>query len=795
MYACRSRIRNLKSGRARLLPSARFARLAAEALSLSLLFFLLLIGGAWKLPPAALAQEPSWTLSRPSNSGIPGEEIRCLRFEPDGPLWVGARWPFWEEGGFGLLDRETGTWTVYANFESPIPSEYVNDIAFAPDGTAWIATNGGLVHRSGESWTVYTTANAPLLHNVIRGVEVDSRGIVWINNTNVQNQSAALFRFDGVDWQSFSVPNDIPWQDPWRQLDGLVVDRQDHVWIGNMTLGGVAEYDGQSWILRGPGMDILRPQTGDLEGGVWMISGHLGYVAYRWDGGNFIAFGGSTPPIQTTTITDITVDQGGTVYLGNWVGEVARTTDLGLHWTLFTVVSARVSGIAPDPGGTEVWIGSAGAVHRCSSAGLPLHVYNTYNTGVPYFWIDRFNLDSEGNLWMATGEAGLSRFDGQRWRNWGAHNAGSEPYPFAGNEPMGCFHEDAEGTGWMGGNGIARWDPQSGQFTGFWNWENNPGMGVGLWIYFAEDAAGHLFSAEKYGSIYRFDPELSQWTREPVQPYAALGLPGMASDSQGNVWVAGWFDLYKWDGASWSTTTLPDPNYFFDLGGINCMAVGPDDVFWLGTVEGAVRWDGSSFVLFDTGNSPLPANSVQGVDVDGNGRVGLSAADSQTASGVAVIDGDPSVPSNWTVLRYGQSPLPHWQLESVAFDAAGDLWISCLSMGAAVLRIGENPAGATDRAPGGSEGRAAVLSAAPNPFRSAAVIRYRLSREAPVDLAVYDVRGRLVRTLVRGARAAGEHEVFWNGTDASGGALGGGVFFLRLRGAGSETTSRLILTR
>lgn len=147
-----------------------------------------------------------WDMVRPSNTGIPGEEIRFVRFEKNGLLWVGARWPFWYEGGIGIFDRETNVWQVTANWESPIPSEYVNDLEFAPGGVVWIATDQGLVRKLGESWTIYTTANSPLLHNAIRNIALDGDGHVWINNTNVQNQTAALFEFDGTNWRSFTAP-------------------------------------------------------------------------------------------------------------------------------------------------------------------------------------------------------------------------------------------------------------------------------------------------------------------------------------------------------------------------------------------------------------------------------------------------------------------------------------------------------------------------------------------------------------------------------------------------------------
>ncbi len=84
----------------------------------------------------------------------------------------------------------------------------------------------------------------------------------------------------------------------------------------------------------------------------------------------------------------------------------------------------------------------------------------------------------------------------------------------------------------------------------------------------------------------------------------------------------------------------------------------------------------------------------------------------------------------------------------------------------------------------------------PNPFHDATTIAYTLDRAAPVDLAVYDVQGRRVRTLTSGIRQPGEHTVRWDGHDDEGTRAAGGVYFLRLLVAGVVAASRqLVLVR
>jgi hypothetical protein len=214
-------------------------------------------------------------------------------------------------------------------------------------------------------------------------------------------------------------------------------------------------------------------------------------------------------------------------------------------------------------------------------------------------------------------------------------------------------------------------------------------MGVTQFPFFAEDAAGNLFAASEYGAIYRFDDAQQLWIAEPVQPYAVLGLPGMLADAAGNVWIAGWFDLHRWNGAAWSKVVLPYPDYFFDLGGINAFAIAPDGVFWIGTNEGLVRWDGAQFTRFAPGTSPLPGPIVTGIDVRADGVIGIASRGAGPgSSGIALLDGDPASPSSWTTFLHGSSPIPHWQLGRCAFDPRGDLWVSAISQGVAIVRCG-----------------------------------------------------------------------------------------------------------
>jgi len=86
-------------------------------------------------------------------------------------------------------------------------------------------------------------------------------------------------------------------------------------------------------------------------------------------------------------------------------------------------------------------------------------------------------------------------------------------------------------------------------------------------------------------------------------------------------------------------------------------------------------------------------------------------------------------------------------------------------------------------------------AAFPNPFRDRTSFRFELKYPERVQLAVYDVRGRLVRQLVDGEQPAGATEIEWDGRDASGRRVAAGVYFFRLRAAGLRHVRPVVLTR
>jgi hypothetical protein len=87
------------------------------------------------------------------------------------------------------------------------------------------------------------------------------------------------------------------------------------------------------------------------------------------------------------------------------------------------------------------------------------------------------------------------------------------------------------------------------------------------------------------------------------------------------------------------------------------------------------------------------------------------------------------------------------------------------------------------------------LSATPNPFNPSTRLRFELPVAGPARLAIVDVAGRHVRTIVDGVLDAGPQERSWDGRDDAGTSVGSGVYFARLQSGAHRASFPLVLVR
>ncbi len=94
-----------------------------------------------------------------------------------------------------------------------------------------------------------------------------------------------------------------------------------------------------------------------------------------------------------------------------------------------------------------------------------------------------------------------------------------------------------------------------------------------------------------------------------------------------------------------------------------------------------------------------------------------------------------------------------------------------------------------------ASGQTVLYPPRPNPFNPVTTIRFALAEPGRVRLAVYDVRGALVETLVDDVLPEGEHAATWLGRDGDGRAASSGVYLIRLAVGDRVRTQKAVLAR
>ncbi len=311
--------------------------------------------------------------------------------------------------------------------------------------------------------------------------------------------------------------------------------------------------------------------------------------------------------------------------------------------------------------------------------------------------------------------------------------------------------------------------------------------------------------------------------------------PNLFSDSESSVWVDGDDRLHltiRNVGGSWYSTevalteTLGYGDYIFTTVG-RVDDIDPAAVFGLFLWQYGPCWDESYLwwnpynefdIEFSRWGNPASSNNAQFVaqpwDWYGNvSRFDVSFGAEELSSHALRWLPDRVVCRSWRGGPQDESPgnmihtwtytgphIPRPEIPRVHVN----LWRCCDQPSSnlevvldAFTFFPADPTGVSD-APEGDDSSARparLLAARPNPFNPVTTIGYSLRNEGPTEMAVFNVAGRRVRTLVDGFVPAGDHEVTWDGRDDRGARVPSGVYFYRLRAGDAVETRRMVLVK
>ena len=184
---------------------------------------------------------------------------------------------------------------------------------------------------------------------------------------------------------------------------------------------------------------------------------------------------------------------------------------------------------------------------------------------------------------------------------------------------------------------------------------------------------------------------------------------------------------------------------------------------------------GEAFIQEGTPESPI----TYWLAVHSNTPFGWFDSAEQTGGGAVYATGPAPPTGPWTALAY---PPEHEFRPGEPMDLAFSI-------------VTAHPTGVEDAEDGVTRGFT-LHQNTPNPFNPVTIVRYEVpAGGGNVRIDVFDVTGRLVRTLVDGHRAEGRHVVTWRGENDRGHHGASGIYFCRLSACEFSQTKKMLLLK
>ncbi|MFC1509071.1 T9SS type A sorting domain-containing protein [Candidatus Omnitrophota bacterium] len=276
---------------------------------------------------------------------------------------------------------------------------YYKTVQADPRGGIWVSIkDGGVSYFDGNDWTYYTKSNSGITNDNIAAIAIDHEGVAWFGSENWRVSS-----FDGTNW-SFHL--DLP-----RTIHDIVVDHNNVKWISSNESG--------LYRLEGDTITVFKAENSELKTnsplGLAVDHNNAIWVGYLNEAGvtriqgdswtQYDTIGGS----QTFNISTITVDNNGSVWMGNgreFFGVWRLDQDGESEYYKFSqFASSNIKDIVVDKNNI-IWFTGSGGVTNFDGTSWAL--FPSINTGLPRSDIINMTVSNDNRKWFASSEGLMS---------------------------------------------------------------------------------------------------------------------------------------------------------------------------------------------------------------------------------------------------------------------------------------------------------------------------------------------------------------------------------------------------
>jgi len=272
-----------------------------------------------------------------TDDGLPSDDVRNIAIGPDEAVWAGG------DGWIALFNgAEQSGWIVYPAEDSFGP------MAVGPDGGVWsVAGLDRLMRFDGSNWETFTVPNLPGNDAPWSfSLAVAPDGTVWAGT----NDHRGVVSYDGTDFNYYEMWDGIPDQSGTT----VAVSPDGTVWAGSDPAGdysdsgsGIASFDGTAWTQYTTDDGLLSMSAHvaiGSDGTVWAVhdgaDDNMQSGASRFDGSAWTAF-----PDVPTLVFPATVDAAGTL----WAPANDHASIVGFDGESITSIDMpALEAVAPD---------------------------------------------------------------------------------------------------------------------------------------------------------------------------------------------------------------------------------------------------------------------------------------------------------------------------------------------------------------------------------------------------------------------------------------------------------------
>jgi ligand-binding sensor domain-containing protein len=598
---------------------------------------------------------------------------------------------------------------------------------------------------NGANWTLLSAKDKGVAWSSPLSFTIDKYDNKWIGLYD------GLVKYDGTDWNYYKLSYGFPYK---NIMYFIVSDSKGNI-LGGTNESGIIRFDGKYWTefskvnspLPANGVSALYC---DKHDNIWI--GCCKYSYYepdstfglmKFDGTNWTLFNVENSQLPSNYITAITEDDYGNIWIGTRNKGLAKYD--GLSWKSYTTSNSSL----PSKNIKKITIDSKGNKWFCSDAGLAelednsWHLFDMENSGLPVNTVNTVTFDSVNNMWMGT-DSGLVKYDGNNWTLFNKWNSSLR------ENFVSSLAIDHKGIIWIGNNRFQ---------TAY----NPP------------------------GGLTRFDGENWQVFNSDNSPLPRNLISAIKVDSQNNKWIVysdldemapnprlSLYGLFKFNDSTWKN--------YLDYAGLPIYALEFDrsGKLWVGGKKfGLTVFDGKSWKNYYRKNSGLPCDTVTSIAVDKNGYIWIG-----TFKGLAVTNGE-----NWQTYDSLNSELKANIINSLAVDDSNNLWIAQMNNWVSAFNL-EGIFVPSEISSNVSVSKYYLSQNYPNPFNPITTIEYSIAVRSNIQLKIFNILGREIKTLVNKEQFPGKYKVQFNAS-----LLPSGVYIYTIQAGEFRDSKKLLLIK